>query len=276
MSITLRPTRLRNDWGGDYGFGVGGTGSDGGWSYHNSDWMGNPTYSDPKSNLGNQGNVTKPGTGAGGLGIPTGTGAGTTAGTVASAIGTYGPLIGSVISAIGQALSTQYRQSYGNRAPAGIDANDQRLRDVYARLTGQMDKGIDLPTAPTSGFPTFTGGGLPMPIGLLAAGGGGSSVLGGPGPGPFGGGPGGGGNPGPGPSPSPSPSPGPGGGGRQNTGGLPRTIDPLAPDPNTIPPDLSGEPYAWGVRRRTTPAPGATNDPQQLLSALQILGSQYR
>jgi hypothetical protein len=57
---------LRNDFGADYGFGVGGSGQ-GGWGAHNGDFMGNATY------FGGQGPSGASGGGGGaggGVGVP--------------------------------------------------------------------------------------------------------------------------------------------------------------------------------------------------------------
>ena len=86
--------------------------------------------------------------------------------------------IGSGLQGVGSMMGGQERESYGPQARNALTEAQENLRGGLDRIMAQMDQGIDLPEANFS-LPTFSGVGLPMPIGLMNPGG---SAAGGPGP----------------------------------------------------------------------------------------------
>ncbi len=74
--------------------------------------------------------------------------------------------LGAGLGGLGQGMNTQKRESFGPQAKNALNATQTDLGQAYDYLTGQMKDGIQLPDANFS-LPTFDGGGLPMPIGLI-------------------------------------------------------------------------------------------------------------
>lgn len=74
------------------------------------------------------------------------------------------------LGGLGQGLSQQTRQSYGNAAPDLLKSTTGHLNDLWSALATRANQGISLPDAVVGSIPTFTGGGLPMPIGVMQTG----------------------------------------------------------------------------------------------------------
>lgn len=81
-------------------------------------------------------------------------------------------LLGPTLAGLGEGLLQQHRQSFEGDASASniLGKATHGLDDLSGKLNAEKSAGVQLRAAPTGPSPTFTGGGLPMPIGLKSRG----------------------------------------------------------------------------------------------------------
>lgn len=75
---------------------------------------------------------------------------------------------GDFLKGLGSGMTMQERQSYGGLAPTTLNDAISNIKKMGNVIAEQAARPVTLGSSYVQPLPTFTGGGLPMPIGLLA------------------------------------------------------------------------------------------------------------